>query len=133
MKNLWEADVERLKIEAQQMLAENERQNRLIQEKQKLDSKKVTEKYNAEINSLKSSNFKLSGMLLGPNVCDEPSSAGETPSTDGGARARITPRILSAKGAGVLEELVAQAEHDAAVARACQAFVRLNEFPIEEK
>lgn len=132
MRHMWEADVERLKIEAQAMITANEERNRLTLIQQQQDSLRITETYNAEIATLKSRNFKLGGMLLGPNICDISPSSGEASSPKGSDGASSSGRVLSDESARNIEELVAQAEHDAATARACQAFIKLNEFPVEQ-
>jgi hypothetical protein len=145
---LWEKDNQIKAEQVKKQIADAEAANEELLKKQIQTNKSVKDKYESEIKSLKSTNFKLNGLLLGPHVCDFSTTQASTSSTQAnngtGQSTTVLPtgstpvietivqHSLSPEMAAGIETIVNQAEHDAAVARACQAFLRLNEFPVEK-
>lgn len=127
---VYEAQQAAIKEENEAKVRRAEEENKQLALKHKATTNRITKEFNenkAYIDDLVYANKSLRGMLLGPGFSSPGTPSEANPGSSGsGDGASCPTRILSERAASDFEQLGKQAEHDTAVARACQDFVRSN-------
>lgn len=130
----WDAEKAAYEIKRQQLIAENEakieqakKENEILLGKQKRTNDRITNEFQQEIANLNTAIDILRGMRLGSSfTCPGDSSETSTQSPSSNNGTSQASGVLSDRGAENFKRLIRDMEHDAAVARACQKFIKEN-------
>lgn len=128
VREKWELEKAAIKAESQLILNNRLQENQKEQERQNQVNKDIVEKLNGEIARTKRDLNTLKGLRLSPKICPGNTSTSTTSSSQGINGASATGGILPDTVAEDLDELMEKAEHDAAIARNCQEWIKRNKL-----
>lgn len=128
VKEKWELEKATIKAESQVVLNKRLQENQKEQDHQNQVNQEVVEKLNRELKNANSELHTLRGLRLKPTICPGNSTTSNSESPKGADGTSTAGGTLPDDIAEDLDELMEQAEHDAAIARNCQDWIRKNKL-----